>query len=127
MKKTNFSLTTFGLRLREHRQEKAVTMGDVADALGFEPFEIAEFETGIRVPSIDYVQAISNYLQLAPLDEAELVKLYLGKRNKVAFLYYRQRKISHSQAEKALRNIHLWKPALIRKLDGYIQANWRRA
>lgn len=127
MKKSNYALTTFGLRLREHRQANAVTMGDVADAFGIEPFEIAEFETGIRAPSVDYVRNVSSYLQLAPLDEAELVKLCSGKRNKIALLYYRQRKIAHNQADKALRSIHLWKPSLIRKLDGYIRANWRRA
>lgn len=125
MKKKEFALSTFGLRLREHRQEKGRTIGDLADYVKMEPYEVSLFETGEKTAGLEYVRKVGQWLELSPLDVAELVHLARHKRSYRALQYYKCNKIVHSGAQKALQKLGNLGPAGIRCLKSVIQQSAR--
>jgi transcriptional regulator with XRE-family HTH domain len=125
MKRSDYTLTTLGLRLREHRQIANITLGDLAGALGLEPFEIAEIETGVMPPRNDYVARAAEYLELGLGLRTELIKLQAGN-SQVSEKFYRSRKLAHARARKVLRSLHTWRPALIRGMRSYLDRGIER-
>jgi transcriptional regulator with XRE-family HTH domain len=125
MKKSDFSLTTFGMRVREHRQSRGLTIRDFSSSLNVEPFEIAQMETGEREVDLRYVERVCDYLSLNLAERLELIKLASGRRNSHAQAFYRSRQALHLHAGRALQRMHEWRPAVIRRIGEYVGQHWR--
>lgn len=68
------ALTRLGQHCRELRSQRGLTIGDQADALGSEPYEISEIETGKASPPSLYFQKFGNWLRLTDQEYRELLR-----------------------------------------------------
>ena len=69
-------MTPFGARLRELRQQRAITLADMAKAIGVSSAYLSALEHGKRGrPSWHVVQGIIAYLNIIWDDAEELVRL----------------------------------------------------
>jgi len=120
MKKKDFALSAFGMRVREIRQEREWTIAKLASALALEPYEIAQVESGLSKVKKEYLTKLFNCLELDTGDRAQLVKLAYGRNNKEARAFYREREEIHVRSARAVENFHKWGPAAFSRLREYV-------
>ena len=77
------SLTRLGQYCRDLRSSQDKTLGDQADALGYQPCEISSIEMGVSAPPSQYPQKLIHWLQLNEQEQRELLKRL--ETNVVAF------------------------------------------
>lgn len=62
----------FGKRLREIRQKKKKSQGDIAKALGVDRSYISGIERGVRNPSLKNIERIARALNVEPSELLEI-------------------------------------------------------
>jgi hypothetical protein len=68
------ALTKFGQRCRDSRGLHGKSIGDQADAFGYQPFEISEIETGKKAIPPDFAKKFVDWLGLTAVEGQDLVR-----------------------------------------------------
>lgn len=69
------TLTSFGKEVRKRRIDSAVTLGQMAEALGVSPAYLSAIEMGKRNLPLELLEKISIYFKLPPNEKVQLTRL----------------------------------------------------
>ena len=69
------TLTSFGKEVRKRRIDSAVTLGQMAEALGVSPAYLSAIEMGKRNLPLELLEKISIYFKLPPDEKIQLTRL----------------------------------------------------
>ncbi|MGN6307971.1 MAG: helix-turn-helix domain-containing protein [Xanthobacteraceae bacterium] len=105
------ALNSFGMQSRQIRSALGKTMADQAVALSMRPVEISEIESGLRLPSKDYVDRFSRWLNL---DDS--VKQCLKARIPTATIIQFPKASSASSSVRLFRRVSNLSPQQIREI-----------
>lgn len=105
------TLTQFGLKCRETRQQFGKTVAEQATSLGMKPSDISKIEMGISPVTAEYIEKFGKWLKLGDLATSTF-KVFARTNNVVPF---RPNK-AHQEARKLFRRVNQLSPSEIRKL-----------
>lgn len=69
------NVTPFGIKVRQFRLEKRLTLKDMAEALGKTSSYISALETGKKSIPMEYINSFCDYFELDDVTKQELIKL----------------------------------------------------